>query len=101
MTYAELAPAFRGQRSLQDEFLTGVGVVFRQNWSWDDTLRAHAAWHQHILRRRSQGGSKRPLADILIGSFALGFQGLLTRNLEDFQSAFPTLNLRVPQISSS
>ena len=29
LTYAELAPAFQGEVTLQDEFLNGVGVDFR------------------------------------------------------------------------
>ena len=96
VTYAELAPAFRGSRILQDEFLAAMGVRFRQDWTWEDTLQAHGAWHEHIRRRRSKEGPKRPLADILIGSFATRFQGLLTRNPDDFRTAFPDLALGVP-----
>jgi len=96
VTYAELAPAFEGNPNLQDEFLEGVGVGLREDWSFEDTRNAHAAWHAHIQRRRAGKAAKRPLADILIGSFALRFQGLITRNPEDFQTAFPSLELRLP-----
>lgn len=96
VTYAELAPAFAGNRDLQDEFLEGIGVSFREDWAWQDTLQAHAAWHAHIQRRRTGREVRRPIADILIGSFALRFQGLITRNFEDFRAAFPSLELRVP-----
>lgn len=98
VTYAELAPAFQGERTLQDEFLAAVGVSFHQDWTWEDTLRTHIAWHEHIRRRRRQGGPKRPLADLLIGSFASRFEGLLTRNPDDFRSAFPELELRLPRL---
>lgn len=96
ITYAELAPAFDGDSNLQDEFLTGVGVDFRQDWTWEDTLRAHASWNRFIQRKRSGLVPKRPLADILIGAFALRHAGLITRNPEDFEAVFPELMLQVP-----
>ena len=91
-----MAPAFDGRRVLQDEFLDGVGVDYREDWIWEDTLRAHAAWHAHVQRRRAGLGPRRPLADILIGSFACRFEGLLTRNPEDFRATFPALTLGLP-----
>lgn len=100
MTYAELAPAFGGDLLLQDEFLAGLGVSARQDWTWQDTLRAHEAWQAHTQRRRSGRAGKRPLADILIGAFALRFKGLVTRNASDFRSSFPQLELRVPGAAS-
>jgi hypothetical protein len=96
MTYAELAPAFGGDTSLQNEFLTGVGVSFYEDWTWGDTLRAHSAWQAHTQRRRKGLGPKRPLADILIGAFASRHQGLITRNPKDFETTFPALALRIP-----
>lgn len=98
ITYAELSPAFDGDQELQNEFLTGVGIAYRVDWIWHDTLRAHAAWHAHVRRRRRGRGEgpKRPITDILIGSFAQRFQGLLTRNAEHFRAAFPSLELRTP-----
>jgi predicted nucleic acid-binding protein len=95
VTYAELAPSFEGDTALQDEFLAGVGADFRQDWLWDDTLRAHRAWHDFIRRRkRSRDFPKRPLADVLIGAFAMRHQGLITRNETDFGAVFPDLTLR-------
>lgn len=98
LTYVELAPAFGGSRSLQDEFLSGVGVDIDESWTTEDTVKAHAAWNSHVMRRRNSQGTKRPLADILIGSFAQRFQGLITRNPGDFRAAFPDLHLNVPEI---
>jgi predicted nucleic acid-binding protein len=94
VTYAELAPAFEGNSSLQDEFLIGVGVDFRQDWIWEDTLRTHEAWNDFIRRRRSGLVPKRPLADVLIGAFATRYQGLITRNRSDFAKIFPELPIR-------
>ena len=48
------------------------------------------------LLRRAGPVPKRPLADVLIGAFALRFQGILTRNDADFRQLFPTLNLLTP-----
>ena len=96
LTYAELAPAFQGKMALQDEFLHGVGVDFRQDWTWADTLRAHAAWHSFIERRRAHAQPRRPLADILIGAFASRYQGLVTRNAGDFAAIFPEMSLKEP-----
>src|ERR1700736_3309427 len=93
ITYAELSPAFLGDVALQDEFLHGVGVDFRHDWTWMDTLRAHEAWHSFIERRRSESLARRPLADVLIGAFASRYQGLITRNAKDFALIFPRLTL--------
>jgi len=96
MTYAELSPSFQGNRALQDEFLTEVGVDFRQDWIWADTLQAHQIWNDFMRRKRSGQLPRRPLADALIGAFASRFQGLITRNPEDFTKLFPSLPLRIP-----
>jgi predicted nucleic acid-binding protein len=101
MTYAELAPAFEGDQVLQDEFLSGVGVDFHQDWAWEDTLRVHEAWHLHIQRKRSGKVLKRPLADVLIGAFACRHQGLITRNRSDYVTDFPDLAIRDPLTTSS
>ncbi|HEX4963455.1 MAG TPA: type II toxin-antitoxin system VapC family toxin [Thermoanaerobaculia bacterium] len=96
ITYAELAPSFGGDRLLQDEFLSGVGADYQQDWAWDDTLSAHDAWNRFVRRRRAGVLPKRPLADILIGAFASRHDGLITRNPDDFKSVFPDLPLSVP-----
>jgi predicted nucleic acid-binding protein len=94
ISYAELAPAFTGNASLQDEFLAGVGVDWRQDWTWEDTLHAHSAWYAYIRKKRSGALPKRPLADILIGAFATRHTGLLTRNPANFAGVFPALRLQ-------
>jgi predicted nucleic acid-binding protein len=96
VTYAELAPAFQGDRTLQDEFLGGIGMDYRQDWLWEDTLRAHEAWNTFVQRKRAGLLPKRPLADILIGAFSVRHQGLITRNPDDFKPIFPGLTLRGP-----
>lgn len=96
ISYVELSPAFEGNPALQEEFLDGVGVDHRHDWTGEDTRRAHEAWHVHVEARRRDRVAKRPLADLLIGAFASRFQGLITRNEKDFRRIFPELPLRVP-----
>ena len=80
VSFVELAPAFLGDRTLQTGFLTRMGVSFSEPWRWDDTLAAHRAWMRCIEMKRGGRVAKRPIADILIGAFALRFEGLITRN---------------------
>ena len=82
--------------ALQDEFLHGVGIDFRQDWTWADTQQAHQAWHRFIKLRRTRSLPRRPLADILVGAFASRYQGLVTRNAGDFAAIFPGIDLNVP-----
>ena len=96
ISYLELAPAFEGNAELQDEFLDGIGIDHRHDWSGEDTRQAYATWHGHVENRRRGQVPKRPLADVLIGAFASRFEGLITRNEKDFKKIFPELTLRVP-----
>jgi predicted nucleic acid-binding protein len=96
VTYIELAPAFEGNRGLQEEFLAGVGVDYSEDWTRRDTAAAFDAWHAHVRRRRGGEGPRRPIADILVGAFALRFQGLVTRNPDHFRPGFPELVIREP-----
>ena len=69
-------------------FLADVGVDWRKAWSEADTEVAFAGWNRHVTRR--------PIADVQIGGFALRFDGLLTRNAGDFRAAFPNLKILEP-----
>ena len=96
ISYIELAPAFLGDGRRQNEFLSKIGVQYTVPWDWKDTQRAHKAWERYVNRRRDRQISKRPIADILIGSFAAGRKGLLTRNPDDFNLIFPSLKILPP-----
>ena len=100
VTYAELSPAFLGDGKRQRTFLDALGVLYTSAWTWEDTQRAHKAWAFHTHLRRKQRIVKRPIADILIGAFAQGHQGLLTRNVDDFRNVFPALNIKTPQMGN-
>jgi len=96
VTYIELSPAFAGNSTLQDEFLEGIGVNWLESWTWQDTREAHQNWNFYVSRRRQNRITRRPIADVMIGSFAMRFQGLLTRNTADFHSSIPSLRLAHP-----
>ncbi len=94
VTYVELAPAFEGKREEEEFFLRQINVGFWENWTPQDTEQAHAAWSRYVLGKRSGKCPKRPIADILIGAFAQRFDGLLTRNADDFRPVFPDLRIK-------
>jgi predicted nucleic acid-binding protein len=95
VTFVELAPAFAGDLTALRKFLSGLAVDHAELWQDQDTQRAARAWSRHIARRRGHPEriTKRPVADVLIGGFALRFDGLLTRNTGDFRQLFPSLRL--------
>ena len=96
VTFIELAPAFAGQIDALEEFLLQLGVDHQESWMAADTATASSAWARHVQKRRSQQTQKRPIADVLIGAFALRHHGLLTRNAGDFRKLFPALPLIEP-----
>jgi predicted nucleic acid-binding protein len=96
VTFVELAPAFGGQLQPLEEFLHNLGIDYREDWTWEDTRRANAAWSIHVQRRRKNAVPRRPVADVLIGAFASRFDGLLTRNSADFLSLHPGLKIVEP-----
>lgn len=97
ISYIELAPRFHGVEAAQNEFLEAMGVQWSEPWIWPDTMTAHRAWSDYMLKRRRGQERKRPIADILIGAFALRFDGLVTRNEKDFRSLFPHLRIDQPK----
>ncbi len=98
VTMVELAPAFNGDLSEQKHFLSQAGIAHGEPWSLADIEASHRAWNAYVLSRRLSRTTtpKRPVADLLIGGFALNRRGLVTRNPKDFRSWFPKLPLRQP-----
>ena len=92
----ELAPALIGDMDDAEAFLKTVKVRFDEPWLRADTLAAFGGWHRYVARRRQDRIPRRPVADVLIGGFALRFDGLLTRNAGDFRATFPTLKILEP-----
>ena len=96
ITYVELAPAFRGDVRAQDEFLDALWIQYDFGGNRDVVLAAHKAWHEHVLRKRSGISGKRPIADVMIGAYAMQKGGLITRNESDFRSLYPNLTIFNP-----
>ena len=93
ISYIELGPIFRGSQSSQEEFLSRRRIDFSTGWTTSDTNIAHQMWHDYTTRRRAGLPHKRPIADGLIAAFAARFQGLITRNVDDFRKVAPNLSL--------
>ena len=96
ITYVELAPSFNGDFRAQDLFLDGILVRRDFGGRKDVVLTAYRAWYEHVLRKRKGDASKRPIADVMIGAYALQKGGLITRNEDDFRSLYPALNIYNP-----
>ena len=96
ITYVELAPVFGGDIERQNAFLKKAWIDF--DFAGDDAavLAAHRAWYEHIMRKRAGSEGKRPIADIMIGAYAMQKGGLITRNDADFRSLFPNLTIFNP-----
>jgi predicted nucleic acid-binding protein len=98
VSYIEMAPSFYGDRRGQETFLSEVEVDFSLSWEWADTVAAHQAWSRFIELNRKGKMKRRPIADVQIGAFASRFEGLITRNGNDFKTLFPELNIVEPKI---
>ena len=96
LTYVELSPEFNGDATAQNEFLDGIWVQRDFDGNCDAVLEAHRAWNEHVVRKRSGQDRKRPIADVLIGAYALTKGGLITRNEADFRVLYPTLRILNP-----
>jgi len=96
ITYVELAPAFNGDREMQDLFLSRVGVNIDFGGTEAAVFTAHKAWYEHVMRKRAGTEKKRPIADIMIGAYAMQKGGLITRNEADFRALYPNLTIFNP-----
>lgn len=93
VSFIELAPAFGGELERQQHFLRQINVNCTGDWTWADTCAAFFGWNRYITLKRSGKAPRKPIADLLIGAFAMRFDGLLTRNAGDFSSLFPDLTV--------
>lgn len=95
-TYVELSPSFNGNVDEQDTVLSNLGIDVDFGEDRDAIRMAHKAWFDHVLRKRSGGAEKRPIADVMIGAYAMRKDGLITRNEADFRSLYPGLEIFNP-----
>ncbi|MBC2602571.1 type II toxin-antitoxin system VapC family toxin [Puniceicoccus vermicola] len=96
VSMVELSPAFAGDLTAQKSFLDMCGISYHEPFTLADSETAHVAWNAYIQAKRSKQVAKRPVADLLIGGFALRFDGLVTRNRSDFQRWFRGLKIVEP-----
>lgn len=96
VTMVELSPAFEGDLSAQKRFLEMCGIDYHQPFTLADGENAHSAWNHYIQAKRKKQAGKRPVADLLIGGFAIRFDGLVTRNGTDFSRWFKALKIIEP-----
>lgn len=96
VTMVELSAAFDGDMLEQKRFLEMSGISHSEAWTVADTEASHRAWNAYVKARRADKISKRPIADLLIGGFALNRKGIITRNASDFRRWFPKLAIREP-----
>ena len=96
LSYVELAPEFNGDSVAQDFFLDSLWIRRDFDENRDMVLSAHRAWNEHILRKRAGQARKRPIADVMIGAYALRKGGIITRNEADFRSLYPNLPIYNP-----
>ena len=92
----EVSPVFAGQMPAVAEFLDRLNNPPAEPWTNADTQAVFTAWHNYVAAKRQGQIAKRPIADVLIGAFAMRFQGLLTRNPSDFRQLFPALPIIEP-----
>ena len=96
ITYVELAPSFGGDSNSQDSTLSELGIEIDFGGNRDAVLTAYRAWYDHVQRKRAGQVAKRPIADIMIGAYAMQKGGLITRNEAEFRSLFPSLTIFNP-----
>lgn len=101
ITYVELAPSFGGDANEQDVVLAGLGINVDFGGSRGTVLEAHRAWYEHVQRKRAGAVAKRPIADVLIGAYAMQNGGLITRNETDFRLLYPNLAIFNPEAYSA
>ena len=96
ITYVELAPSFGGDPNNQDSTLSELGIEIDFGGNRDAVITAYKAWYDHVRRKRAGQVAKRPIADIMIGAYAMQKGGLITRNEYDFHALFPNLTIFNP-----
>ena len=96
ITQIEIAPCFNGDMRHIRAFAALIGAQLTMEWLPVDTERAMKAWHAHVLQKKKGEAKRRPVADVLIGAFALRAGGLITRNRKHFAALYPALKILEP-----
>ena len=99
VSMVEIAPYFDGDVDKERVFLDQIDIRHDRDWLPEDTEKAAEAWARQVYLKREKKVGKRPVADILIGAFAMRAGGLLTRNASHFKTVFPGLRIEAPVLS--
>ncbi|MCC5850142.1 MAG: type II toxin-antitoxin system VapC family toxin [Verrucomicrobia bacterium] len=97
VSFVELGPTFNGNILELRKFLNGCGIQYNVPFDTRDAEIGHKIWNDCIVAKRKKIEAKRPVADVLIGAFAMKTQGLITRNPKDFRKKFPNLEVINPK----
>ena len=92
-SYFELAPAFDGKRSLQDEFLGQIGVVLSHQNVRETGPLVYRAWARYYRRVKALGGQAFQFVPCLLGTLACCYDGIITRRGAIYRAIFPDLNV--------
>ena len=93
ISYFELAPAFDGKRSLQDEFLGQIGVVLSHQNVRETGPLVYRAWARYYRRVQALGGQEFQFVPCLLGTLACCYDGIITRRGAIYRAIFPDLNV--------
>ena len=96
VSVVEISPVFAGQIAVVTEFLERLNIPWPEPRTHSDTQTAFTAWNNYVVAKWQRQIAKRPIADFLIGAFAMRFQGRLTRNPSDFRQLFSALPIIEP-----
>ena len=94
-SYVALSSAFMGIRSMQDRFLTNLGIRVAKTASGRVMDAAYSAWSRY---QKDNPGSEGPgiFESLYIGAYALLYDGLLTRQGDLYRKYFETLTVLEP-----
>ncbi len=96
VSFVELGPTFNGNFLELRKFLNACGIPYNIPFDARDAELGHQIWHEWTVAKRKGIVPKRPVADILIGAFAVKTGGIITRNPKDFRKRFPNLRITDP-----
>lgn len=97
ISYVELTPAFRGNLDDLDAFLSQFAIRIATDEPLPRIKLVAKTWARYVELKRKGLAVKCPMADLLIGTCALSYQGLITRNGKDFAPIFSSLVLIEPK----
>jgi predicted nucleic acid-binding protein len=96
VTQIEIAPCFNGDMRHIRAFSALINARLDMEWLPSDTEVAMKAWHAHVMQKKKGDAKRRPVADVMIGAFALRAGGLITRNKRHFSALYPELKILEP-----